>query len=350
MSNKKIFADWKSFFASKGLSIELQEKYLNYIEIILENDVPIIFDFTHLSLLLGREKTYLASVINSPDNHYRDFTIKKRSGGERIITSPYPALLEMQYWIYNNILKKQPLHSSAHGFVFKKSIITNSKLHAGENHLLKMDLKDFFPSIKLNRIIYIFKQLGYPNNISFFLASICCYDERLPQGAPTSPVLSNIVAIKLDKRLISLSKKYNLKYTRYADDLTFSGPSIPAKFIEYVNDIIQSEGFETNTNKTRLYKNRSKRIVTGISVSESVIKIPRSYKRDLKLELNYIKKYGLNSHVTKKKIRKSNYLYSIIGKVNFWLSVEPNNEYAIQSKEMLIKELFVKNKSIDVIE
>ncbi len=339
MQNTKILNRWKAFYESRGVTKEIRTQYLNYIRNLLDHKAPVIFNFEHLSLLLGRQKDYLASVVNSPDNHYREFAIKKRSGGIRNITAPYPALLEMQYWIYNNILKHQKVHSSAHGFVAKKSIISNSKIHAGQKHLLKMDLKDFFPSIKLNRIIFIFKELGYPNIVAFYLASICSYENALPQGAPTSPCISNLVARKLDKRLIQFSKKYNLKYTRYADDITFSANSIPAIIIKYLTEIIENEGFEVNTAKTRLYQKKSKRIVTGISVINSEIKIPRSYKRDLKQELHYISKYGLNSHISKKKIRKANYLYSMIGKVNFWLSVEPKNKFALNSKKVLLEYL-----------
>lgn len=338
MSNKEAFNKWQSYLESRGVQEDVKEQYLSYIKILLDKNVPIIFTFDHLSLLLGRTKNYLASVVNSPDNHYRKFKIKKRSGGFRKITTPFPALLEMQYWIYNNILKTIPIHSSAHGFTHKKSIITNSKIHAGENHLLKIDLKDFFPSIHINRIVYIFKELGYPNIIAFYLAQICCFDSTLPQGAPTSPILSNIVTRKFDKRLIHLAKKFNLKYTRYADDMTFSGSTIPSIFISYVNDIVIDEGFEINESKTRLYQQKSKRIVTGISVIEKEIKIPRNYKRDLKRELHFIFKFGLKSHMLKNKIRKTNYLFVILGKVNFWLSVEPNNEYAIKARTKL-KEL-----------
>src|SRR5690625_70414 len=336
MSKQKEINKWKTFFKNRGLSEEISDKYILYITKLLKNNTPIIFDFNHLSLLLGRQPFYLASVVNSPDNHYRNFKLKKRSGGFREITTPFPALLEMQYWIYNNILKNVSVNPCAHGFTYKKSIITNATIHAGQNELLKLDLKDFFPSININRIIYVFKTLGYPNEIAFYLASICSYNESLPQGAPTSPMLSNIIAKQLDKRLINLAKKYNLKFTRYADDLTFSGKNIPAKFIEYINAIIEDEGFDLNEAKTRLYKNNRKRIVTGISVLEKEIKIPREYKRNLRQELHFIFKYSFESHVKKKKIRKSNYLESLIGKVNFWLSVEPKNIFALDAKKKLL--------------
>lgn len=338
MSNEETLKTWQSYLISHKVQKEVREDYLSYIKTLLDKNVPVIFTFRHLSLLLGRSPHYLSSVINSPDNHYREFKIKKRSGGYRKITTPYPALLEMQYWIYHNILKSIPIHSSAHGFTHKKSILTNSKIHAGENHLLKIDLKDFFPSINKNRIIHVLKELGYPHKIAFYLAQICCFNNSLPQGAPTSPILSNIVTRRFDKRLICLANQFKLKYTRYADDLTFSGPKISPSFISYVNTIVTDEGFEINASKTRLYQQKSKRIVTGISVIEKDVKIPRTYKRELKQELHYIFKFGLNSHMSKHNIRNANYLFSILGKVNFWLSVEPKNEYATKAKTKL-KEL-----------
>lgn len=332
---QKELKKWSTFFKNRGVSEDISEKYLEYIKKLLGNNVPIVFDSIHLALLFGRKPEYLASAINSPNNHYRSFNIKKRSGGEREITTPYPALLEIQYWIYNNILKNIAINPCAHGFAFKKSIVTNATIHKGQKELLKLDLKDFFPSININRIIFVFKSVGYPNNIAFYLASLCSYEDHLPQGAPTSPILSNIIAKQLDKRLISLSKKFELKYTRYADDLTFSGDKIPVKFIEYITKIIEDEGFVVNESKTRLYKNRRKRIVTGISVLENELKIPKEYKRNLRQELHFIFKHGFDSHVKKKKIRKANYLFSLLGKVNYWLSVEPKNEYALESSKKL---------------
>jgi len=335
MTANKTIEKWSSFFASKGIDKSLQKKYIAYIETLTKNDVPIIFDFNHLRLLMGRSTLYFASVVNSPENHYRSFQIKKRSGGFREILAPYPALLEMQNWIYNNILKKISVSPYSHGFTRKKSIITNAKIHLNQKELLKLDLKDFFPSININRIIYVFKSLGYTNQISFYLASLCCFEQHLPQGAPTSPYLSNIIAKQLDKRLIGLSKYYNLRYTRYADDLTFSGDSIPSKLIDYIQDIVCAEGFTINSEKTRLYKIGGKRIVTGISVQGTELKVPKDYKRNLRQELHFIMKYGYLSHIKKKKIRKINYLDVLIGKVNFWLSVEPTNEFALKAHSTL---------------
>lgn len=327
---------WSDFFSRKGIDKILQDKYIEYIKVLEQNNVPIIFDFNHLRLLMGRSDLYFTSVINSPENHYRSFKLRKRNGGFREILAPYPALLEMQYWIYNNILKKIPVSSYSHGFVCKKSIITNAKIHLNQKELLKLDLKDFFPSITINRIIYVFKSLGYTNKVAFYLASLCSYEGTLPQGAPTSPYLSNIIAKKLDKRLIGLSKRYDLRYTRYADDLTFSGNSIPTKLLEYINEIVTSEGFVINPEKTRLYKNGGKRIVTGISVIGNELKLPKNYRRSLRQELHFIIKYGYESHIKKKKIRKINYIEVLLGRVNFWLSVEPSNKFALNARSYLL--------------
>lgn len=347
MSIKKSLNYWKSGFEKSGLKSELTEEYLSYIEPLLRNKVPVIFDFYHLCLLLGKNEAYLASVINSNVSHYRKFEIPKRSGGKRIISAPYPTLLECQSWIYANILTKIKIHSSAHGFTFKKSIITKSKLHVGQNHFLKIDLKDFFPSITMNQVITIFKSLGYTHKVSFYLAALCCYDDVLPQGAPTSPMLSNIVAKGLDNRLLKFSKKFDLKYTRYADDLAFSGDSIPVKHIEYISKIINSCGFIVNEKKTILQQEKHKRIVTGISIAEDVIKVPRAYKRKLKLEIHCIRKHGLLGHMRKHKIRNPDYLLSIIGKIHFWLSVEPYNAYARQALSDLTKKDDERTQKLD---
>lgn len=335
--SKEIIDTWEVFFKNRGVGQELIDEYKLYIEGLLKNNVPIIFEFNHLSLLLGRTRPFLATAVNSTESLYREFKIPKRNGDYRVISAPYPSLLEIQNWIYDNILKNVPINSSAHGFVYKKSIVTNAKIHLGQKELLKLDLKDFFPSIKINRIISIFNHLGYNNKVSFYLASLCTLNDELPQGAPTSPMLSNIVAYRLDKRLISLAKKFDLKYTRYADDLTFSGKSIPPKYIEYINSIIEDEGFLMNKDKTRLYKTKSKRIVTGISIADGTLKVPREYKRKLKQELFFITKYGFESHIKKNKIRKLNYLESLLGKVNYWLMIEPKNETALNGRKVLLE-------------
>lgn len=332
LKNKEVLKSWKVGLLNSGIPQEpYVNSYLNYINILLNNDVPIIFEFNHLARLLGRKPSYLASVINSSTNHYREFSIPKKKGGKRIIHAPYPALFECQLWIYHNILKKIKIHPTAHAFTLSKSIITNASLHLNKRYLLKVDIEDFFPSIKINRIINIFKNLGYSNNVSFYLAQLCCCGEEIPQGAPTSPSLSNIVCRKLDKRFLGLAKKCHYRYTRYADDIAFSGEDISPNFINLVESILSSEGFKINKSKTVLLEESKRKILTGILVNGKTPRVPKSYKRKLIQEVYYIEKYGIFSHISKKRINNPCYIESLLGKLQFLLSVEPENQFAINS-------------------
>ena len=286
---------------------------------------------------IGRNKKYLASVVNASQSHYRRFLIKKRRGGKREISAPYLALLECQQWILEHILNKVKIHGAAHGYVVGKSIITNATAHIGQDYLLKVDIKDFFPSIRLNQVFAVFKELGYTSKVSYYLAAICCLNGTLPQGAPTSPALSNIIAIRIDRRMSLFATKCGLNYTRYADDLAFSGKKVTPKHLEYIIRIVESCGFSVNESKTKLLSNKRKRILTGISVASNSLKIPRNYKRELKKEIHYIRKYGHISHMRKCKIKSTDYLHRVIGKLRFWLSVEPNSKIAQDALNDLTK-------------
>lgn len=338
MNSENTLDKWIEYYKSVGLNLNYVKRYNKYLSKLYNSNLPFIFEHNHLALLLGVQKDFLNKITYSPECFYRTFKIPKKNGGEREILAPFPSLLLIQDWIYKNILINNSIHKCAHGFTANKSIVSNCKIHAGQKEVLKIDLKDFFTTITFNRVIFHFNKIGYNKKISFYLAKLCTYKNYLPQGAPTSPILSNIIAVKMDKRLFSIAKKFKLNYTRYADDIVFSGNSIPIKFLEYVNNIIVGEGFQINTLKTKLYKETNKKIITGIVINKKDLKIPREYKRELVLNLNYILKYGLNSHIAKKKINDVFYLERIIGKVSFWLQVEPNNKYAKKSYDYLIEE------------
>jgi hypothetical protein len=215
--SKKTKNKWLKYFTNIGLKDEVVEEHLKYIGPLLDKGLPVIFDFNHLCKLLGRQEDYLASAINASAHHYRKYKIPKRRGGYRSICAPYPALLECQQWINKNILEVVSLHSAAHGFCKSRSILTNASEHLGKHSLLKIDLKDFFPSIEKPRIINVFRNLGYNRKVSFYLAALCCLDDCLPQGAASSPALSNIVSFGLDVRLSALliPTKNGSKESRY---------------------------------------------------------------------------------------------------------------------------------------
>lgn len=346
-----ILDNWEQFYDSKGVESELTKVYMAYVEKLVKQSLPPIFDFRHLSLLLNVNEYDLASIVNSPNSYYRTFDIPKKKGGFRTITAPHSSLKNIQKWIYYNILNNIKIHGCAHGFAPSKSILTNANVHINQKYLLKIDLKDFFPSIPMSYVLQLFKSLGYTSKVAFYLSSLCCYDGCLAQGSPVSPVISNVIAKHLDRRLYRIAKKYNLKYSRYADDIAFSGECISVKFIEYVKGIITDCGFLVNDNKIRLYKEYGNKILTGLSLATGVPRLPRDYRRSLEKELFYINKYGIKGHISHNKIRTSNYLESILGKVRYWLMIEPNNTFAQQMYEKLFAEykLQLNTSSIEVL-
>ncbi|MDN5049677.1 reverse transcriptase family protein [Aliarcobacter butzleri] len=334
----KNYYKWKAYFKSRGLKDDLIIKYLKYINTLNKNRLPIIFELEHFGKLVGIKSETLNKMIYAPDKFYRTFTMKKRKHGEiREITVPYPSLKSVQSWINDNILSKQKVHYSVHGYVKKKSTVTNAKIHLDKKELLKVDLKEFFPSIKIKDVVKLFQSLGYTKRLSFQLASLCCHDGVLAQGASTSPALSNIILFKMDVRLTELSKSANLKYSRYADDIAISGDYITHKLQDTVFTIIKESGFEVNLDKTYLSKeNSNKRILTGLSIKGSELKIPRKMKRAIIQEMFYINKYGLKSHMINKRIKNYNYFETIYGKLKYWKYIEPNSEKVDQLIDQLI--------------
>lgn len=256
-----------------------------------------------------------------------------------------PLLLDCQRWILLNILSNQPVSNACHGYVKNRSIITNAREHIGAKALLKVDLKDFYPSIKIGRVIKFFNRLGYTHNVSSYLASICCLNDELPQGAATSPYLSNVLFTYFDNRIERLASTYNLKYTRYADDLTFSGRYIPHDYIQLLSEIVSDGNFQINEKKTRLIYKSNNRIITGISVANDRLRLPRSTRRQLRQEAHYIKSFGLLSHVAKNRIKNPHYLKSLLGKISFWLKVEPDSIEAKDAWETVSQAHALLNKS-----
>jgi len=298
-----------------------------------KENIPIIPDMKQLSFLLKIDLSLLNRMIFGTKKFYRVFEIPKRNKkGVRIINAPYPSLMKAQEWILKNLLQDIPLDDSAHAYRKNRSILTNVIPHLKNKTLLKIDLKDFFPNIEKRRIISIFSKLGYTQDISFALASLCTLDNFLPQGAPTSPTLSNIIAYRVDRRLSSLCEKNNMVYTRYADDMVLTSNYISVKTKDFVIAIIEDCGFIINRDKTYLSTNRNKRIITGISIQDGTTKIPRKLKREIKQEMYYLNKYGANEHISTQKITNIFYLEKIRGKILFWNFIEADSKIA---KKML---------------
>ncbi|WP_180076720.1 MULTISPECIES: reverse transcriptase domain-containing protein [unclassified Acinetobacter] len=332
---KHIAKNWTKYFEDIGLKDEYIEEYSEVIKKLVGNNVPVIFEIEHLSKLVGINVSTLYSMIFSTEKFYRSFDILQKNGENRRITTPFKSLKKVQKWIYQSILKQGYIHKSAHGFVEKKSIITNASVHKSSKVFLQLDIRKFFPSIPLSWVINYFHKLGYSKKLSFYLAKLCCYKESLAQGAPTSPALSNLIFFGLDKKLNNYAIKNNILYTRYADDMVFSGTEISLNFKNFCIFLIKKYGFKVNSEKTRLKINVNQNIITGVQIKNNNIFAPKKYKRELIQDLYYIKKFGLISHVSKKRIKDPNYVYSLLGKINFVLSIEPENLEFINYKNIL---------------
>lgn len=223
-------------------------------------------------------------------NDYQSFQIPKKMGGFRNISAPNPKLKGIQRRILNIIYKKYKEINSknniCHGFLRKKSIITNANIHRNKKLVLNVDLLNFFDHFHFGRVMGYFEKNKYfqtPHGVAVILAKICCYNGKLPQGAPTSPMLTNLICQSMDCRIATLCKKYKLLYTRYADDLTFSTndsnfQNSYQNFLGTLKKIIEESGFEINNDKTRLQDQNHKQKVTGLIVNEKV-NVDKNYFR-----------------------------------------------------------------------
>jgi len=223
-----------------------------------------------LSYLLGTSKKQLIFVADkkNKDKVYTKFEIDKKDGGKRTIYAPNDSLKRIQRKILKRILYSFDISPSVHGFVREKSIITNALEHVKKNRILRIDIENFFPSINVNMIIATLEKIGFSKGASIMLGLLMTRDGYLPQGAPTSPYISNLVCKRLDYRMKGLAKKKNLSYSRYADDITFSGESINGGTFGPIKTILEEEGFNVNIKKTRVMGTGTKQIVTGLVVNE----------------------------------------------------------------------------------
>ena len=263
--------------------------------------------------------------------HYRALT--KGSGSIRLIEAPKPTLKELQRRILAEILNRIPQHPAVHGFQRGRSIRTYVSPHVGKRVVLKMDLQDFFPSITGARIQTVFRTLGYPESVADLLGGVCTnavsgYGSlyarpHLPQGAPTSPALANICAYRIDCRLAGLARSAGAAYTRYADDLAFSGDEdferCAERFSTHVAVILAEEGFAVNHRKTRIMRQGVRQRLAGLTANHRVNVIREDFDR-LKATLTNCVRMGAGSQN-----RKGHALFRehLEGRVGFVESINP---------------------------
>lgn len=309
---------------------------------LIENKLPLLSKHNELAeavnLTIPQLKGLCYQREVATNLSYSHFTIAKRNGTPRQIWSPIPRLKFVQRWVLHNILNNLMTHGAAHGFVRSKSIVTNAAVHSNSELLIKLDVKDFFPSVSWRRVKGVFRHAGYPEQIATLLALLCTEsprqvvqqdgvtyyvalgDRALPQGAPTSPALTNIVCLNLDRRLTGLAEKLGLRYSRYADDLTFSVPAIDdaqpksstkatastvkkqadmqhnkliGQLIGSVHKILREEGFALNNDKTRVIRKGSQQQVTGMVVNgQGVPRVSRQIKKMLRAAVHNLEAGG----------------------------------------------------------
>jgi len=313
----------KILLKESGYGKHYSEKCIEYARRLIDNNLPVIFDIDHLSLVSGAPKELIGKMLFADSSFYSLAQIPKKSGGLRDLHIPSVELKYLQRWILDNILNRIRISPFATGFCNNKSIVDNAKIHIGSGCILNMDIKDFFPSIKFKMVFRIFAYYGYTKELSFVFAKLCTYEDSLPQGSPASPCISNIVSLKIDKRLSLLAEKYHACYSRYADDITFSGNGGIKKLIKITSEILEEEGFSLNNKKTRMQFSHQRQEVTGLIINGGTIRVNRQYKRDLYQTCYYCKKYGVDSHLQKIKCNKSFYKEHLYGKAYFVNMVEP---------------------------
>lgn len=319
--------EYKSKFHSLSIDLGYSDSYiiscLEYAKKIYFQKLPIIYDEKHFSLLVGYKIYYLYAISNKPHKFYTTFSLPKKNGSLREINAPYPSLLEIQRWILDNILYKIPTSRYAKAFQKASDIIINARFHRKQEKVLRIDIKDFFTSIKANSVYYIFRKCGYTNKLANLFTRLCTLNGCLPQGAATSPALSNIFFKQLDNRIGGYAIKNQIRYTRYADDMFFSGCFNPGKIIHMIKFILSEYHLSINTDKTKLMTNGAQQRVTGI-VTNSILNAPRSEKRRLLQIAYYINKYGLESHLNRNNIVECNYIKKLMGKTYFIRHINHN--------------------------
>jgi hypothetical protein len=210
--------------------------------------------------------------------------LPKKAGGKRVITVPTPILKRLQRRIYANGLSHLPLPEPCHGFRPGRSIVTNARPHARQLLVVNVDIQAFFPSTSLGAVKGVLKR-HYSRTLSggaiHLLSEICCFNGALPTGAPTSPTLANLVLAPVDRALEKAAARFKIAYTRYADDLTFSGDGDTKKLLPFVVRILKERGYSLDPKKTHLYRRGKRQMVTGLVVNEEP-HVPRHVRRLLR--------------------------------------------------------------------
>lgn len=271
----------------------------------------------------------LYAISNNIQNNYKVYKIKKNSEGYRTICEPSETLKYIQRQILKNVLSERRVSEYAKAYKYGAKLYDNALPHIGKDIILKLDIKDFFDSITFSQVYkYCFPIEYYPKSVGMLLTKLVTYYDHIPQGAPTSSYISNLVMREFDESVGKFCKDKNISYTRYSDDMTFSGSFNVSEVIKFVNNELKHLGFVLNKKKIHVISNSRRQSVTGLVVNEKV-QVSRKYRDKIRQEVYYIKKFGLDEHLNNIKYKgdKKDYLNSLKGRILFVCSVNSSLEF-----------------------
>ena len=326
-----------------------------------EKKVPVFENPIHLIQSLYKEyyndklinwnihKVY--EIANNQEKHYKKILIPKKNGKMREINEPEEELKKLQKVLASRFFKKfysSKLFFCANGFIKGRSIKTNAQPHLGKKYLLKLDIKDFFPSIK-EKMVYqrCFGDNLYSDSVKTLITKLVTLNEGLPQGAPTSPIVSNIVMSTFDMEIMKYCLKHDLAYTRYADDISISSKTFfdRNEVISFIKEkLLDINGMKLNLKKIVFVSNGQRKEICGVVVNEK-LQTPKKYRDAIRQEMNFINKNGIQNHINylfyEQKIEKQysveEYSRILLGKINHVLNIDKNNKQFIAYKSELEK-------------
>lgn len=298
----------------------------------VSTDLPVVFTLAHLAHLSGVSQSYLIEVAGRGIDPYRDYIAKKRqapgdsavSRRYRTICMPDPELKKVQRWLQQNMLSKILPHAASTAYSEHDTVCAAASRHVNARWLLKIDIERFFESIKEPYVASVFERLGYPDLLSFQLARLCTrlpsvksrqiiFKRRskpalgvmqhewigfLPQGAPTSPQLANLVMRRFDRRVMAAARKAGLRYSRYSDDMIFSTTGSFSRkqaeaFVHDMYDVLGAYGFEANRTKTSIAPPGARKIVLGLLVDRDKPRLTRDFRANIEMHLHYLERQGV---------------------------------------------------------
>ena len=285
---------------------------------------------------LGFSAKTLYGLSNNLEKHYHNVLIPKRDGSKRKLSVPDLILKRVQKSIADNILAQYPVSKYAKAYKVGSNVQRNAQPHVGKKKILKLDIEGFFDHILYSQVKNtVFCEEKFAEPIRVLLTMLCYYKESLPQGAPTSPAITNIIMYDFDETVGAFCNEKKIAYTRYCDDMTFSGDFDEGEVIAFVKGELCKLGLFLKNRKTAVIPASKRQTVTGIVVNEK-LNITKDYKKKIRQEMHYIQKFGLDEHIKRCKIAdKQQYVLSLGGRIAFVLQTTPNDSEFLEYKKIL---------------